>query len=128
MAITAKADVLALTVGTATDIQPAAGEVWLIKSLAFARGANGGANGADWFVALYDGTDIAHFCFFNVPSGGPAYDKAGVFIPGSTTTNSLLDELLQNISIVLTNTVRMRTQFGITTGSAAVFGYSGVLL
>lgn len=127
MAITAVADVLALTTAVDTDVQPASGEIWLLKHIGH-NGASGGTNLARWRTGLWDGTDAGESIYHQMHGNGPTH-HVGISPGGAQNANGdIFASPTTNMAVILTNTVRMRTRFGDSTGAGAIISYAGVKL
>lgn len=126
MAITAKCDIFNVPAGSPVDVQPAVGEVWLIKSFPYAPIA--GTVNAYLSISLYDGVDEAPFLDLNgANQGGAVTALAGVAAMFGTSTADNYPRGYGGFaewSVIVTNTVRLR-YFRLLAGK---MGYSGVLL
>lgn len=126
MAITAKCDLFNVPALTPVDVQPAVGEVWLIKSFPYI-GVYGALN-SYLRISLYDGIDEAPILDLNGGNQAAAVTAlAGVAAMfGSSTADNYPRAYggFAEWSVIVTNTVRLR-YFRLGVG---VMGYSGVLL
>ena len=122
MAITAKVDAFALANATNFDVQPAVGEVWLVKEFlypTFWTTAN-----MTVLIGLWDGTDHALLIAMGRNDSGSLH-------PGTTHTNAtgVVWMPATTFSLIVTNAVRMRFFYENAVASRGnAYGYSGVLL
>ena len=123
MAITAKLDVFPVATGTWVAVQPAAGEVWLIKSI---HAPMMNASAGYFYIGLYDGVEFTPI--FAMGNNSIAFDHwAGTHGAGPSTVKGAMQS---DLSVIITNSVYLRYfQSGTTAyGAATEYGYSGVRL
>lgn len=123
MAITAKVGLLSIAGATSTDVQPASGEVWLIKSFVYPKSDAGGPN---WYfsINLWDGTNLGKLVA--TPNHtSTLWITPGMQMGGTSGTPTNISGYPE-YAVVITNSVRLRFQNNMS--GVEVYGYSGVLL